>query len=49
MSEILARPSLVRTTEERQEECARKAAWDWKKKNKLKAEGKATFYSLVER
>ena len=34
----------------RQEECARKAAWDLARKiYKLKAEGKATFYSLVER
>ena len=40
-----------RTPEEtsRQEECARKAAWDLASKiYKLKAEDKATFYSLVE-
>ena len=53
MSEILARPTKLeeRTPEDtpRQEECARKAAWDLARKlYVLKAEDKATFYSPVE-
>ena len=52
MSEIFARPSSIeeRTLEEtsRQEECARKAAWDLTRKKNSKPRTRAAFYSPVE-
>ena len=44
-------PKFEETTPEetsRQEECARKAAWNLARNTKLKAEDKATFYSPVK-